>query len=977
MAEAVTHNALVHGAPTSAACKRNETGASWTSAARTIPEVHHDCGIMSTPSALPISLPLRFSNSFWTCPEYRKGVEALYARLQIGIDEDSSVLAFVSHRAEVEYRHAELLATPSPTPSFEAPLFHNAIREGRGNGSRSFSSYESSASRVFRTIESQTLQQQASVHGKVARSLERSILIPFQKWSDEHVERVRSSWAYIDANMQNVERLQSEVDRLRHNYESKCRQADEAEDDARFAGGELSSVPFETSQESDKNGQQIPSEEEVQAPDVKTVDAERLQRRETLRQQFGFRRPSETEEDKFKSLSPRSSSAELPATSGKGGELSSGGGLKRSGTISHALSNAFSKASEVPAFQNLRAAVGGLAEPRHLRLRRDAETAEQSYKSSVRQLDRARCSLEEILMEHFDLAERWESSRLLAVKRVLVAYNAAFSEMAPTIAASLQHTISLESLVDPRASLHHIIASAQTGSYHPHAEVFHPYYHDDPSSLAGAGTAGFGMDLVAFMRAETLAIEDGDINIGVRAGAGSHKGLPAIPIALAALLVTLERRYEDKDSWPVSEKEEEKSASLLLNEEKRKAWIYDVPLANSHACRDAIIYHLQGNSVPGADIGAGLDNKLKRFDGPTLAATVKLWALELVDSLVPKEFWDSVAATYQAAVDQERDSRVKPSKTVAEEESPELSSSQSPSTTEKGKSRAEGLDPVLEEKIRKGVLTDLGVILSQLPKIHLVCLDAIIGHLSRLVKTTPTEEIDSIFLNKLALSLSRVVLRPYVESGATVRSPIPILLVYDLVKYYDDLLPPIINAKAKDSEVLHAQRRTPLRKRTKPVDQRISRSRLSVQDTTLPTEGLEKLSVSSSHEKQPKVVTNDLPTAEREDSADDSVVTPIASRILPTDSGSSDRLVPSDIPQRQVASPSNHSEASAYDTPDEDTNKSSSAQDSSTADEDKPLSNVARISRQFGNSDGGSRGSKVRGPRQANQSTGSTTKSDK
>ena len=166
---------------------------------------------MSTPSSLPINLPPRFANSFWSSPVYRTGVESLYARLQSGLDEDKSILALVEHRAALEYSHAEQLATPSPLPSYSAPLFKNALREGSSKGARSFASSESSASHAFRRIEAEAIKSQAGAHARVARTLERNVLIPFGKWSDEHKEKVQNSWEFLDANLQRFERQKAEV----------------------------------------------------------------------------------------------------------------------------------------------------------------------------------------------------------------------------------------------------------------------------------------------------------------------------------------------------------------------------------------------------------------------------------------------------------------------------------------------------------------------------------------------------------------------------------------------------------------------------------------------------------------------------------------------------------------------------------------------------------------------------------------------
>jgi hypothetical protein len=760
---------------------------------------------------------------------------------------------------------------------------------------------------------------------------------------------------------------------MRAQYESKCRQADEAEDDARFAGGELTS-PSQPSSDSDtmeeKQRQSLTesssnetvskSEETVHNQEKSPLDPDRLKRRETLREQFGFRRAAKaaaTNDDKYTSASPRKVSAE-----------ESNNGIKRSGTISSALSSALSKASEVPALQNLRAVVGGLNEPRHLRLRKEAETAEVSYKDSVRALDRLRCQLEEILLDHFTLAEKWEVNRIVAIKRVLGAFHSAFVTLLPSLSASLQRSSTLDSSLDITQTLTHLIVDSRTGPYQPQPQVFIPYYHDDPSSLTGAGTAGFGMDLSAFMRAETLASESGVVSGEIRAGAGeSFKvGMPAIPLALMALLASLERMYEDPSRWSAP-KDQDESSSVKINAEKRKAWIYEVPLVNTHACREAIISHLLGNSVPGADVGAGLETKLKRFDPPTLAATAKLWAMELTDSLVSSTQWDSVDSTYRAAAGQEYDSRATPSKTVGEEIQENAGERKvSSESVSKGKGRAEGLDPVLEETIRKGVLADLSVILSKLPKIHLVCLDAIIGHLARLIKATTVEEADAVYLNKVALALGRVLIRPTMESASTLRSRAPTLLAHDLIKYYDDLLPGLLAKKSKESEAaLLSQRKTPIRKRTKPIDQRMSRSRIaaSAQENPLPI----KKDDDASQQTPTKIKTQQLPLQREED--DDDSVTPIGSRILP-----STLSVKKEEEPLRVKSPASTSSSGAYDTPDEADEKPppkaaapapnpESADNKPIHDDDTRLSNVARLSRQFGSS--GSVKSMVRGPRAA------------
>jgi hypothetical protein len=72
--------------------------------------------------------------------------------------------------------------------------------------------------------------------------------------------------------------------------------------------------------------------------------------------------------------------------------------------------------------------------------------------------------------------------------------------------------------------------------------------------------------------------------------------------------------------------------------EKRKAWIYEVPLTAVHHLRESL------NAVPaGQDIPEDL---LVKYDAPIIAATVRLWMLELDPPLGMYEGWDEVRKLY-------------------------------------------------------------------------------------------------------------------------------------------------------------------------------------------------------------------------------------------------------------------------------------------------------------------------------------------
>ena len=782
---------------------------------------------MSAPSALTVVYPPSFQNSFWSYPSYRRGAQSLYSRLQAGIDENESILAFVAHRAELEYTHAEALATPAPAPSFSAPLFKNAggllqdvlssatsptspFVDGPGFGSpnaRGFAHNETGASRAFRLIQAETTNAQATAHGKVARSLEGLILNPFGKWAQDHKERITNSWEHVDAALTRFERQKAEVEKLKHNYESKCRQADEAEDDARFAPVE-DHLPEPSTPKRSVSAGSGPTALSPEEKPSKPADPETLKRRETIRKQFGFgdRSASASLPKPAKEFAgvklptpPAETDDDSPIMKDQSHNSPGATGLKRSGTIGAYLSSAVER---IPA--PIKAAVGGVVsnEPRHIRLRRDADNAERVYEEAVRNLDRTRCQVEEILYEHYGLTQRWEADRIRAVKSVLVSYNQSLSAIVPGFDRSLARGLQIQDAVNPDLELRALIREARTGPFHPAIERFQPYYHDEISLGRGpAGhseavawmtkNGGFGPDLALVERLDYLEkLEKGADGASASATA-THK-LGVLPPVLDALLNALERAYKDNDRWPkappavpAKEGEESSDASdsslLRLSQEKRKAWIYEVPLSVTHRLRDALIAQLSpshadmiyGSQAPGGD-GSKLisDKMLDAYDPPVLAACIKVWLLELDKSLILEDLWDQIDAIYRAAAGQEREAlealRKKQAETKTDadvdaatgedaEKEETKDEAKDKATTDTGKA-AEGpkkIDLATEERIRKGVLEDLGVVLNKLPKIHLASLDAIISHLHRLVKETKTDESDLIYLNKLGLAFGR------------------------------------------------------------------------------------------------------------------------------------------------------------------------------------------------------------------------------
>ncbi|EIN06168.1 hypothetical protein PUNSTDRAFT_145491 [Punctularia strigosozonata HHB-11173 SS5] len=401
--------------------------------------------------------------------------------------------------------------------------------------------------------------------------------------------------------------------------------------------------------------------------------------------------------------------------------------VKRSGTFVNLVSRA------------MQANTNGTQEPPYVRLRHDAEAADRQYRVAVRKLDRQRLGLEERIEETLKRLQRWETDRLRAVKTVLLQYQGTLANLPKGIEGSLETSATLIASYQPESDLTALIERYRTGPFRPTPQVYESVVHDEADVV-------FGIDLRKWAEGGWSAIMNGE----------EKKEL--VPPVLSALLKAVSEGY----------------ANAPNDAEKRKTWIYEVPLAAVHHLRESL------NGVPiDQPIPAGV---LAKYDPPVLASAIKLWALELDPPLALYEGWDEIRKIYPPV----------------------------------GSAKAEG-----ESTEKK--LENLHNALMRLPKVHLYVLDAILSHLKSLIDSTTAEESNEVYITKLALTLGRTICRPRQETSISIQDRHPTQFFMDLLKYYDQLLPPTITKKKRESE-----RKVPIRKRTAPIDMRMHRSRLSV-----------------------------------------------------------------------------------------------------------------------------------------------------
>lgn len=835
-----------------------------------------------------LSLPLTFTNSFWT-QDYRRGLEVLYGKLEQGIAENDEIIAFIRSRANAEIALATAL---SGAVSNDPPGTGFAADDG------------ASLLMAFRGLQAEA-SKQGDAHRGIANELRTLVADPFAEWADGHKDRIRQSKAAMLQNfLWSYEHAQADVEKLKNVYLSKTRRADEAEDDARFAPGVQGSDKYTTTPQLGAHGppdNRTPRQPPARTPSVSERIANRL--REIQKRAAGDNKettsteaenadektlsdePTEIKLDKGKeketltaepeSLSPAALSPTAPSTEkqlpvpppplsiargsspmpppppspivlaglslppsavsalltrakeelplrpikvpilGEYPDCFSGeefvnwltesvqafsgswdkaeeaarqiaeehGLLRRIGEIGNnfeAMDDAYyqfrPKAFELgETLQVKNSPSDGLlspnkrsfattaetlvkrsnnfvnlvqraintnqsGDPPYIRARIEAEEADKEYRVAVRKLDRQRLGLEERIEEALKNLQRWEADRLRAVKTVLLQYQGTIANLPKALEPSNERSGTLIAAFQPESDLTALIERYRTGPFRPSPQVYESIIHDESDVV-------FGIDLRKWAEGGWDAMTN-----------GSEKR-DQVPPVLTALLYALEQTY----------------AKLPSDAEKRKAWIYEVPLAAVHHLRESI-HGLQ----PEAPIP---DDLLLKYDAPVLASAVKLWALELDPPLALWEGWDDIRRIYPPV----------------------------------GAAKSEG------EKTPEQRVQELQVSLQRLPKVHLYVLDAILQHLNRLISSTKVDEPEEVYITKLALTMGRAICRPKFETDITIQDRHPTHMFIDLLKHYPELLPPTIAKKKRESE-----RRIPIRKRTAPIDMRMHRSRLSV-----------------------------------------------------------------------------------------------------------------------------------------------------
>lgn len=659
---------------------------------------------------------MSFAESFWT-GDYETGCLVLFAELHEGIKENNDFVTLFTRRAEIEAIYGSQLE------AFTSSIKLTSSRHVDVD-------YVSSIKNAF---EESTLnfERLGAYHLQIAGTIQEAVIEPFAKWSGEHEERVSySQHAILEKHRQFIA-ARTALEKLQKRYFNKCRVVEEFKtkyDDEELAEAMEDSSLAELS--ALKVGDGNDSGNGAGESQVYTVGEMKFDSRSI--KQFLTDILSNVELTAHKvpilgtyyNVSTGSAITqwmldnvpELRGNIGKaelcGQGLLTNGFLRSVGYVGSSknfinssqffyqwkpcvfditqisefdISNAGKSSNYDPVLastnrntqissylEDMKQAIGVNSvdyndKAQYPKLVREAEQLDAQYFESTRNVDAIRCELEEVIMDHYSFMQKCELDRLRAIKKAMYDFVGAFSSLVPALKLTVDAIALIEETIRPARDLKFLIENYATGSFRPHVTLYDNYYNSNVNQT-------FGVDLSVKARFDKRAV----------------------PVLIQCVLSHLDSIYPE----------------LANDEERVNLWTHPVHLSSVHKVR-AQLNGLQEQQQIMAVIEAS--------EPTTVVNVLKLYFLELPDSIVPHGYFDLIRTLYQNY-------------------------------------------PVgsTDEAANKSRITGLQNSLIDLPVCNLATLDAILTHLNRLVHiiSSKNERLSASFKQRLCREFGSLVLRP-------------------------------------------------------------------------------------------------------------------------------------------------------------------------------------------------------------------------
>jgi len=660
------------------------------------------------------------------------------------VQENQQILTVARMRADAEEVYGNTLATITPATDRIAGGFN------RDEGASVRKAYEG-----VRT----EMESAASSHKKIASNIRELVVNPFGRWCDAHAARVQNSQDDLQSRIKLHDRQADAVRKFRSQYYNKCRLVEDLEEEDKLAFQDPQSeaanspklkVPtIKMSEPENDDDEPIDLGDETYQPDqvkkILTHMMDHIKMTEVKVPILGTYQNCSTGSDITEYIQKHMAATTVSYAERIGQDLVTHGFLRLVGNVGSTFANSsrMSYQWKPKAFQ-----LTGLPEKKQAlarsstamstssndnfivdspvgtvqeylqgwnplnnqfpnetpaeKLRREARESDERYKASVKKLDSLRCNLEEAMVDHLKFMERCELDRLKAIKAVILDFSGAVSNVIPSLQSTVDKMMLFQETVQPIGDLRYMLENYRTGPFVPRVMTYENYYNSVDEQT-------FGVDLEARARSDKKRV----------------------PVLITTILTFLDNHYPDLEG----------------DEARRGIWLVDVPLAQAHTLR--------------AEINTGKrfsDEVLDKYDVPIVASVLKLYLLELPDSLVSSHVYEIVKTIY--------------------------------STTATD----------VSEETRVSVLQST---LGQLRLANIATLDAICTHFTRLIELTSA---DDNYVTALASTLAPCILRPRQESSLTMNERYSYRLVRDLFAHKDAVFGELKRASTLTHSASGAQR---------------------------------------------------------------------------------------------------------------------------------------------------------------------------
>ncbi|ODV95706.1 hypothetical protein PACTADRAFT_3392 [Pachysolen tannophilus NRRL Y-2460] len=655
-----------------------------------------------------------FADSFWT-NDYLSGIDILFGKLYQGCVENDEFVSLFTTRMECELQYGKGLS--------QIPLQHQPNPSG-------FNKDDGASLKSCFLGLCNEMGGEGEYHIQVAQNIKLMVLDPFSKWSMEHKQRVQYSEKTLKTNLKNYNKHKGFLEKIQKKYFNRCRLLEDIKS-------------------------QFPNEKDFYTyidQEDKIVEEEKLREHESLNIKLGdFEYDYNNLKDILKKMLQ-----EIPKTSYKvpilgtyqncstgsnivmwlqhnlgltnnsienleniGQGLIENGFLRVVGSVgqrnflnssqmyyqwkpysfelagieledSSVVNNIKGTAQLTNYFDDIMSNVTTKVDindiPGLKRLIQEVKTLDKEYLNAALKLDDLRCKLEQLMIDHYSFMEKCELDRLKALKKVTLDFLASISNKITSLKSIIDKLMIYEESIQPIKDLLFLLENYRTGYYQPKVTLYDNFYQSSLKQM-------FGVDLSLRCRFDKKLV----------------------PLVVSSTLMYMDSIY------PILENDE-----VRLN-----CWIIPVKLQLTHDLRNKLNNLLLDNDESRYSIKT-MQEIYNTYGSPSIIASVlKLYLLELPDSLIPNEYFDLIKSLYAQFV---------------------------------------GSDEANTEKRITGLIN----FLSNLPTCNIATLDSILTHFTRMISTVGQDskednqkEMINKFVSNISNEFSTLILRSSTNNSSS------------------------------------------------------------------------------------------------------------------------------------------------------------------------------------------------------------------